>query len=53
MPPQQRERLLDLIDEALGFCAHVQLLRRLRRRDQIARGFNGAGSPAQLLPEPA
>jgi hypothetical protein len=24
MPPQQRERLLDLVDEALGFRAHVR-----------------------------
>jgi hypothetical protein len=24
MPPQQSERLLDLVDEALDFCAHIR-----------------------------
>jgi hypothetical protein len=39
MPPQQVERLLDLINQILGFCAHGQQI--LRKKMEPVRERRG------------
>jgi hypothetical protein len=49
MPPQQADRLLDLVDDRLDLCAHEEPscdLRVVGRRARRTAAAAGAGAPA-------